>query len=253
MSNVLQPWPSDSVLTDLVEKSSGSFIFAFTVVNFVKDGSDLPHRKLEAALQSHTGLDPLYAQVLRTTPRSAHFLRAFETIMTEQLSVADAAYLLQIDTGDVIHALLGVQSILIVPEDDRSPIRPFHTSLRDFLTTRARSNDLFINLSVRYLSITTDCLAVMVVHNGNDIFKHKQLAWVCRMWCHYLLCAIREQGNDDSFFPRQNVKDFMETLIVFASQSFDFWVDSMILEGSITQVCVTLNSVASELEVSPLF
>jgi hypothetical protein len=255
MSNVSHPWPSDSALTELVVKSSGSFIFAFTLVNFVKDGSDLPHRKLEAALQGHTGLDPLYAQVLRTTPRSAHFVRTFETIMTvrEGLSVADVAYLLQIDTGDVIHALLGVQSILIVPEDDVSPIRPFHTSLRDFLTTRARSHDLFINPSVRHLSIASDCLAVMVVHNGYNILEHKQLAWACRMWSRYFLYAIREQGSDDSFFSRQDFNDFMEKLIDFASQSFDFWVDSIIVERAITLTSQTLNSVASGLDVSPSF
>jgi len=255
MSNVSHPWPSDSVLTELVDKSSGSFIFAFTLVNFVKDGSDLPHRKLEAALEGHTGLDPLYAQVLQTTPHSAHFVRIFETIMTvhEQLSVAEVAYLLQIDTGDVIHALLGVQSILIVPEDDTSPIRPFHTSLRDFLTTRARSHDLFINLSVRYLSISMDCLAVMVVHNGCNILEHEHLGWASRRWSDYLLDAIQEQGYDNSFFSRQNVINFMERLTAFASQSFDFWVDSIILKGSITHTLHTLNLVVLALEVSPFF
>jgi hypothetical protein len=117
-----------------------------------------------------------------------------------------------------VHALLGVQSILIVPEDDVSPIRPFHTSLRDFLTTRARSHDLFINPSVRHLSIASDCLAVVVFYNGYNILEHKQLAWACRMWCHYLLYAIQEQGSDDSFFSQQNVNDFIEKLIDFASQ-----------------------------------
>lgn len=250
MSNVSQPWPSDAILTELVKKSSGSFIFAFTLVNFVEDGSDLPHRKLEAALQGHTGLDPLYNQVLRTTPRSAHFVRTFETIMTvrERLSVADVAFLLQIDTGDVIHALLRVQSILIVPEDDVSPIRPFHTSLRDFLTTRARSHDLFINPSVRHLSIASDCLAVMVIHNSGNISEHKQLAWACRMWCRYLLYAILEQGSDDSFFSQQNVNDFIKKLTDFASQSFDFWVDSIISESSIRETSETLDSVVSGLE-----
>jgi hypothetical protein len=170
----------------------------------------------------------------------------------EQLSVAKVAYLLQIDTGDVIHALLGVQSILIVPEDDVSPIRPFHTSLRDFLTTRARSHDLFIDLSVRYLSITMDCLAVMVVHNGYDILECKKLGWG-QMWCDYLLYAIREPGSDDSLFSRQNIDDFMQRLIDFASQPFDFWVDSIILKGSITHTLQTLNLVVSALEVSPFF
>jgi hypothetical protein len=112
---------------------------------------------------------------------------------------------------------------------------------------------LFINPSVCHLSIASDCLAVMVVHNGDNILEHKQLAWACRMWINHLLYAIREQGSDDSFFSRQNVNDFMEKLIDFASQSFDFWVDSMILECAIRPTLDTLNSVALELEVSPLF
>jgi hypothetical protein len=54
MRNVSLLWPSRSVLTELVQKSSGSFIVAFTLVNFVKDGSDLPHRKLEAVTLAST-------------------------------------------------------------------------------------------------------------------------------------------------------------------------------------------------------
>ena len=73
MRYITLPWPSPSVFDDLVLRSAGSFIFAFTLVNFVNDGTDLPHRKLEAALQSHTGLDPLYYQVLQIAPRSPHF------------------------------------------------------------------------------------------------------------------------------------------------------------------------------------
>ena len=72
MRDISFPWPSESDLHKLVEKSSGSFIFAFTLINFVNDGSDLPHRKLQVALESHNGLDPLYTQVLQTAPRSPH-------------------------------------------------------------------------------------------------------------------------------------------------------------------------------------
>jgi hypothetical protein len=167
MRNITLPWPSEWVLDELVRKSSGSFIFAFTLVNFVNDGSDLPHRKLEAALKSHAGLDPLYTQVLRSATQ-------------EHLSVVVLAYLLRIEIGDVIHALLRVQSILVVPDDDESPIRLFHASLRDFLTTRARSNELFINPPVRYLSIASDCLAVMLAHNEDDFAAPEGLGFTCR-------------------------------------------------------------------------
>src|SRR6202167_3545016 len=129
MRNIDLPWLSESDLDELVERSAGSFIFAFTLVNFVNDGSDLPHRKLRAGLESHAGLDPLYSQVLQTAPHSPHFDRVFGTVMlvTEPMSVADLGFFLRIDAGDVIHALQGVQSILIIPEDDVQPVRLFHT------------------------------------------------------------------------------------------------------------------------------
>src|ERR1700691_2021355 len=125
MRNIALPWPSESDLDELVERSAGSFIFAFTLVNFVNDGSDLPHRKLRAGLESHAGLDPLYSQVLQTAPHSPHFGRILQTIVTvrQPMSVADLECLLQIDAGDVIYALQGVQSILIIPENDIQPVR----------------------------------------------------------------------------------------------------------------------------------
>jgi hypothetical protein len=251
MRNITLPWPSERVLAELVRKSSGSFIFAFTLVNFVNDGSDLPHRKLEAALKGHAGLDPLYTQVLRNATRSPHFLRIFETIMTvteEQLSVVDLAYLFQIETGDVIHALLGVQSILVVPDDDESPIRPFHTSLRDFLTTKARSNELFINPPVRHLSIASDCLAVMTVHNGDDFSAQKGLTFACRSWSRHLLLAIQQEGGDSFFFSQHDA--FMTKLIDFVSRSFDLWVNSIIAQCLISSTLTTFNSVVSTLKVS---
>ncbi|KIM71982.1 hypothetical protein PILCRDRAFT_34471, partial [Piloderma croceum F 1598] len=42
MRDVPWPWPSHTDLAALVRKASGSFIFAFTLINFVDDGADLP-------------------------------------------------------------------------------------------------------------------------------------------------------------------------------------------------------------------
>ena len=187
MGHISLPWPSELDIAQLVERSSGSFIFASTLVNFVNDGSDLPHRKLRTCLQSHAGLDPSYIQILQTAPRPPHFLQIFETIMTisEQLSIImDLACIFQVETGDVVHALLGVQLFwtLIVPEDDKRRVRPFHTSLRDFLTTRDRSGDFFINPSTRHLSIASDCLTAMTSCNGDEIFESEGLRFTARSW-----------------------------------------------------------------------
>jgi len=172
-------------------------------------------------------------------------------IVTEHVSVVELAYLFDIETGDVVHALLGVQSILIVPEDDESPIRPFHTSLRDFLITRARSNKFFINPPIRHISIACDCLATMVIHNGDDFSKHKGLKFACRSWSHHLLCAIQEEGGDNFLFSQYST--FMRKLIDFVSWSFDLWVNSMIAQHLIIDTLKTLDSVVLTLKVSCSF
>lgn len=51
MRNGPRPWPSSLDLDRLVAKSSGLFIIASTIVKFVNDGSDLPHQRLQTALE----------------------------------------------------------------------------------------------------------------------------------------------------------------------------------------------------------
>jgi hypothetical protein len=251
IGKITLPWPSESDLDELVSKSDGSFIFAFTLVNFVNNGSDLPHRKLQAALQSHAGLDPLYSQILLTAPRSSHFVQIFETIMTveERLSVMDLACLLQVETGDVVHALLGIQSVLVVPENDHYPIRPFHTSLRDFLNTKTRSKDLFIDPSIRHLLITSNCLATMVAHNGKDFFEDEGLRFACVNWIHHLLAAMKAEGDDNLLFSEHGTF-FLDKLTDFVSWSFDSWINSIISQVQIGITLDTLDSVVSTLKES---
>jgi NACHT domain len=227
MRGIPLPWPSERDLHTLIENSSGSFIFAFTLVKFVNDGSDLPHRKLHAALQSHSGLDPLYTQVLQSASLGYHSTRIIQTIIAipEPLSITDLAYLLQIEGGDVIHALQGVQSIIMVPADDKQPIWLFHTSLRDFLTTQSRSHDLFIDLAASHLSVAADCLRVMTAH-GDIIYEIKALEYAARRWCNHLLSAIQEEGGSDCLLSQKDA--FMNTLMGFVSGAFDPWINSII-------------------------
>jgi hypothetical protein len=246
MRNIALPWPSESDLDKLVSRSDGSFIFAFTLINFVNDGSDLPHRKLRVGLESHAGLDPLYSQVLQTAPHSPHFGQILETIVTVKtpLSIMDLGCLFQIEAGDVVHALQGVQSILNVPEDDEQPIQLFHTSLQDFLTTEARSKDFFVNPAICHLSIVTACLAVMPVHSDDDFYELGGLKFAARSWSYHLLCAIQE-GGADYLFSQYSV--FMMNLRHFVSQSFDSWINSMIFQEGVPETLKNLDALLSHL------
>ena len=179
-------------------------------------------------MQSHSGLDPLYDQVLRSVAHGPHFTRVLETIITirKPVSIIDLACLLQIEGGDVILALQGVQSIIMVPEDDEQPVRLYHTSLRDFLTTRARSQHLFIDPVTCHLSVAIDCLAVMTAHHGDIFYEIGILKYAARNWCHHLLSAIKEGCGGDYLLSQHDT--FMNTLIGFVSGAFDSWINSII-------------------------
>ena len=73
----------------------------------------------------------------------------------EDLSVVELAYLFQIETqGRDSRIARRFSRSLSLPDDDESPDRPaFHTSLGDFLTTQARSNEFFINAPVCVTSL----------------------------------------------------------------------------------------------------
>ena len=167
-------------------------------------------------------------------------------LVTEPLSITGLGCLLQIEGGDVILALQGVQSILIIPENDEQPVRPFHTSLRDFLTTKTRSNNFFVNPLICHFSIVIDCLAVMIVHSG-DLFQDEGLKYASQSWCHHLLCAIEEEDSGN-LFNSQDGAFMMNKLTEFVSQSFDSWIDSMIVQETFH----TANTLLSKLNGSPL-
>jgi hypothetical protein len=252
MGNIRIPRPSVSDLTTLVKKCSGSFIFASTLVNFVNDGGDLPHRKLQIALQGHCGLDPLYTEVLQSASRGRYFTRVLETIIIipEPVSIIDLAFLLQIENGDVILALQGVQSIIMMPEDNEQPVWLFHTSLRDFLTTQAHSESFFINPVTCHLSAANDCLVVMSAHHGDMIYANQMLQYAARKWCHHLLFAIEEGSGGDFLFSQDGTFLFsqdgtcmMNTLTGFVSQAFDPWINSIIMQVNMVDTLETLESV----------
>ena len=124
----------------------------------------------------------------------------------------------------MIHALEGVQSIIMVPEDDKQPIRLFHTSLRDFLHTKARSEHLFMSPPIFHLSTAGDCLAVMTAHNGDNIYESGGLEFAAISWCDHMLSAINEDGGSNHLLFQNHA--IMNKLTNFVSRSFDSWVTS---------------------------
>jgi hypothetical protein len=248
MKGVPQPWPSAAVLDRLVQNSSGSFVFASTLVDFVRQGSS-PAVTLQAAVESHTGLDPLYHQIFSAAPPHEHFARTIGTIMllVQPLSISDLGTLLGLETSSILDLLLGIQAILRIPQDDNQPITLVHTSLRDFLTTPLRSSSLYIN-PICHANIAADCLeAIKQPPPPQDgIFYTGGKEYASLNWCYHFLQGLIRSGGDDVFLllPQTTLMTNLQKL------AQDYWINTMILTGAAEKATNNLTLILDVLDVS---
>ncbi|KAF7968846.1 hypothetical protein HWV62_29212 [Athelia sp. TMB] len=218
------PWPSLLDLDALVQKSDGLFIFAATLVNFVTDGKAAPNRRLESVLQMHTGLDPLYGQVLMEASEIACFRQVLMALMLlyKEPSVEMLASILELSVQDVLHALLAIQSIIRIPSDDNTHIQLHHTSLRDFLVDEGRSKDLFIDPPAAHAMLAAACVKVLQRNLKEDIFPEEAaMKYTAEYWTRHL---------EDSRNTGEASPELLGALQDFSSsQVIEPWINMLIL------------------------
>ena len=249
----------NTMLEALTKKADGLFIFATTLMNFFRDGSDPPQEALRKMLTADVGLDALYKQVLsraQPTPSNAQaacrFMRVIGTIMVlrDTLSVTALRDLFQLPIGDILHALLRVRSILMIPGDDTQPIRLFHTSLRDFLTSQSRSNEFYVNPPMRHLLIVIDCLKAMEEEPAHGIVFEGGQRYAAMNWCFYLYEGFVQGGYSHLDKPSQT--SLLSALKMCKSQYHRFWVNTILLDTR-DDIFNNLDSMLSKMKVLQFF
>ena len=169
MSEVSLPWPSNHDLDTLVKKSAGLFIYASTIIMFISDQNNLPHKQLEAVLTHdassishvHSDLDRLYAQILSASSNVNHLLLVIGAIILVRMPLSPRAlsYLLEIEFAHVQLVLEKLHSVLSIPENpDTGVVAPFHLSLHDFLVSRDRAGSYFIDPHLKHTQLARLCL-----------------------------------------------------------------------------------------------
>ncbi|THU85763.1 hypothetical protein K435DRAFT_805638 [Dendrothele bispora CBS 962.96] len=113
MRGVPLPWPSHGVIDNLVQKASGQFIYASTLLKYVSDEYSHPVEQLELALglpigdpDAFSDLDLLYRQIMsssRNRPRLLQILGAFNCLRDNSISQIENMLLLS--PGVVLPAL----------------------------------------------------------------------------------------------------------------------------------------------------
>ncbi|KAJ7634390.1 hypothetical protein FB45DRAFT_789526 [Roridomyces roridus] len=143
-------WPGKATIRELVERSSGTFIYAATIARYVDDEYSHPDDRLGAVLSldpsSTTPLDDLYTQILSAVPNKPTLLRVLHAVVEavdldpEQIDMG-----LRMRRGTSRITLRGLHSLLQVPpvrifEHRITPVKLLHASFRDFLVDPQRSS-----------------------------------------------------------------------------------------------------------------
>jgi len=178
----LKAWPLSEALAQLVEQSSGLFVFAATAANFIEDrNASHPKRQLGIVLSTgfigatatspHRHLDALYLSVLRgafpdiSTNQKASLQIVLGTIVLlfDPLGPESLEALLDLDESTVHLTLYHLHSIAIVPGAGGGPVRLIHPSFHDFLIDIERCNDpnFVVNATLQHTLLAERCLRVL--------------------------------------------------------------------------------------------
>jgi hypothetical protein len=152
MARVAMPWPSPEIFDQFVEKSSGYFIYASTVIKFVDDNNFRPTERLErlqktlSSKSPFSGLDQLYTQILLRVPDDLPLLSILKAITFSKfrLSSIQVEQLLELEAGDVQLTLRNLHSVLNVPDKYSSYITAYHASFQDFLQDAERAGKFYV-------------------------------------------------------------------------------------------------------------
>ncbi|KAJ3524424.1 hypothetical protein NMY22_g11002 [Coprinellus aureogranulatus] len=146
--NLPTSWPTEEAIRELVQRASGQFIYASTVIRCAQDRTSPPMERLDMLLSAeHRGdgdlhplaaLHLLYDHVLQTSPNarlSALWLYTFHSFLGDSPALF-ARQLLEDTPGQAHYLLENLTSLVYIPPRDAehlSPYQLYHKSLVEYL------------------------------------------------------------------------------------------------------------------------
>ncbi|KAJ7906253.1 hypothetical protein B0H13DRAFT_1619549, partial [Mycena leptocephala] len=177
-------WPSPEAVKHLVEKSSGIFIYATTVIRFVGDQwHSHPQEQLDSVLsldpESTAPLDDLYTQILSVAQQDTRQLRILHVIWQSELFGVDPEeidLLLDLRCGTSRLALRCLHSLLEVPPiiprfELRPQVQVLHASFTDFLGDPRRSKGWCVSLPWLHSDLLHCMIRLLSTSPSTDRFR----------------------------------------------------------------------------------
>ncbi|KAJ7925720.1 hypothetical protein B0H13DRAFT_1600253, partial [Mycena leptocephala] len=190
MAIVPCPWPSPEIIDNLVNKSSGYFIYASTVIKFIDDKDFRPTERLKVIMGTKepdfgspfVALDGLYTQILSQVHARPQLLKILTIIVDFSFKPGDIEQLLELEPGDVQLTLRGLHSVIRILEeveqDDAYIIFFHHASFRDFLKDPRRAGIFYIGSCPHRTDLSRHILkAWTYMHDHPSSSRKSHVSW----------------------------------------------------------------------------
>ncbi|KUJ20839.1 HET-domain-containing protein [Mollisia scopiformis] len=183
-------WPGEEALRQLVLYACGLFIWASTTCRFIREGKRFARQRLDVILQGSSSavtvpekhLNDIYLFVLKHSISSdysdeekkeacdmlKHILGS-TIVLLSPLSTSALKRLLQVSKEDVDSTFNDLHSILDIPNDPVRQLRLHHPSFRDFLLSKDRCGDFWVDEKEAHQRLATNCIQLMSQALKKDI------------------------------------------------------------------------------------
>jgi hypothetical protein len=174
-------WPGEGAISDLVQTTSGLFIWAATTCRFICEGKLFAAKRLLTILNSSRSadikpekhLDHIYTTVLKHSVSSEFTDKEKEelycmlrqilgsiVILFSPLSLHSLSRLLYMAKEDIEQTLEDLHSVLDVLKNLARPLGLHHPSFRDFLLSKERCEDLnfWVDERQAHHALTKNCI-----------------------------------------------------------------------------------------------
>ena len=175
LSHVKQPWPEEGVIDLLVQRSSGQFIYAATVLRFVGADFCSPTKQLALVLKpdptAFSDLDQLYTQILSVYPSSVNIVHVLGIISVSHGDLVEVIEdIFGLEEGELKEMLRGLSSLVKDKHGERlnNDFTPYfiphfaHASFSDYLFDSSRSGRFHVNKQEYDDQVTTRSFALIM-------------------------------------------------------------------------------------------
>ena len=160
----------------VIDRAQGLFIWARTACDLLHEAPNL-NATLEE-LESTSGLDSIYRVALKKATRDNKSFRQTIIVVLQMLlamraplSIVELTEISPWSKEDIVERTVALLGSLLLFQDLNDPIRLLHTTFREFLTSRERAGEYFIETRLGHYTLAVRSLNILILghYSSSDV------------------------------------------------------------------------------------